>query len=55
MRKDITRTNASNLKRVRKKEKEVESTELKDNTIAIVQGGDYLILSPFDDIFCCVC
>ena len=33
----------------------MESTESKDNTTAIVQGSDYLILSHSDDIFSCVC
>ena len=42
-------------KKNKKKGKEVESTESKDNTTATVQGGDYLILSPSDDIFSCVC
>ena len=42
-------------KNSKKKGKEVESTESKDNTTARVQCGDYLILSPSDDIFSCVC
>ena len=42
-------------KKNKKKGKEVESIESKDNTITTMQGGDYLILSPSDDYFSCVC
>ena len=42
-------------KKSKKMGKEMESIESKDNITTTVQDGDYLILSPSNDIFSYMC